>query len=376
VDVPCARVGGGQMSVNGQPQRLVFRADASSNIGTGHVMRCLTLADALRASGADSLFLCRPMEGDLIGAIRARGHRVRALPECAPHVAADWTGEDQVGDAECCSSALAHEPKADWFVVDHYGLDYIWESMMRPFCRRLMVIDDLADRAHDCDLLLDPGLGRCEADYADLLPPTATRLLGPQHALLRPEFAAHRTESLARRVTPALKRILVTLGGSDSENVTCKVLDALDSAPLPAGVEITVVMGPSAPWLDAVRLRASAMRAPTLVLSGVSNMARLMTDSDLAIGAAGSTAWERCCLGLPSIQMVLADNQREIANTLQASGAAPNLASAEEITPFLTHRLTSGSLTRWLRDVSNASAGIVAGDGVDYVRAWMEGQDA
>lgn len=352
------------MSVNSSPLRLVFRADASTRIGTGHVMRCLTLADELRASGAESLFLCRQMEGDLIGAIRARGHLVHPLPEFALQVAADWTNEDQVGDAEVCRRALAHEPQADWVVVDHYALNHIWESMMRPFCRRLMVIDDLADRAHDCDLLLDPGLGRCEADYTDLLPATATRLLGPQHALLRPEFAAHRAESLARRVTPALKRILVTLGGSDSENVTCKVLDALDSTPLPAEVEITVVMGPSAPWLEAVRLRASAMRAPTRVLSGVSNMARLMTDSDLAIGAAGSTAWERCCLGLPSIQMVLADNQAGAAAALSHYGAAlnlPELAAIGSTLPLFFDGLTPLKL----RDLSHRALLVIDGLGLE-----------
>ncbi|WP_323019469.1 UDP-2,4-diacetamido-2,4,6-trideoxy-beta-L-altropyranose hydrolase [Pararhodobacter sp.] len=309
--------------------RIIFRADASVRIGTGHVMRCLTLADALRERGAETLFLCRPLEGDLRRQIAARGHSVLALPTLAPGAGsasgstpADWLGTDQAGDAGDCLAVLAGAPAADWLVVDHYALGQEWERRLRPVCGRIMAIDDLADRVHDCDLLLDPGLGRVATDYDGLLPDGAVALLGPEYALLRPEFAAHRAASLARRAKPELRRVLVTLGGADIDNVTCRVLDALAASQLPDEVSITVVMGPSAPWLEAVRARAADMRFPVEVLVGVGNMAELMTESDLAIGAAGSTAWERCCLGLPTIQMVLADNQSGIARGLEASGMA------------------------------------------------------
>lgn len=318
---------------------VVFRTDASVQIGTGHVMRCLTLAEALRKGGAECLFLCRPHEGHLIQLIAERGHRVKTLPALSPgwtpkpappHAA--WLGVDQAADAADALRALEGERRAAWLVVDHYALDREWQTALRPACERLMVIDDLADRPHDCDLLLDPNIGRDEADYEGLLPDSARMLLGPGYALLRPGFAVHRSASLARRAQPVLRRLLVTLGGVDKDNTTCRVLDALDNAGLPKALEITVVMGPHAPWLGQVRARAETMRRPTRVLVGVSDMARLMTESDLAIGAAGSTAWERCCLGLPTIQLVLAENQRKIAEALERVGAATtvDIASLEK----------------------------------------------
>lgn len=361
--------------------RIVFRADASVRIGTGHVMRCLTLADALRERGAETLFLCRPLEGDLRRQIAARGHSVVGLPTLASGAGsgsapADWLGTDQAGDAGDCLAVLAGAPSADWLVVDHYALGQEWERRLRPVCGRIMAIDDLADRVHDCDLLLDPGLGRVAMDYDGLLPDGAVALLGPEYALLRPEFAAHRAASLARRAKPELRRVLVTLGGADIDNVTCRVLDALAASQLPDEVYITVVMGPSAPWLEAVRARAADMRFPVQVLVGVGNMAELMTESDLAIGAAGSTAWERCCLGLPTIQMVLADNQNGIAAALTATGGAIAVPTAEAIVPLLQDWQTTSSLGSVLSQMTLAAAAITNGDGARRTVTVMEMLDA
>lgn len=345
-------------------------------------MRCLTLADALAERGGTALFLCRPLEGDLIGVIAERGHRVKALPALASGdflaatKPAEWLGKDQAGDAMDCLVALDGEPRADWLVVDHYALDRGWEGRMRPVCTRLMVLDDLADRPHDCDLLLDPSLGRSDVDYADLLSPGAVQLLGPRHALLRPEFASHRAQSLARREAPVLGRILVTLGGMDSDNVTVRVLDALDDVALPEALEITVVMGANAPWLTAVRARAATMRRRTCVLAGVSNMAQLMTESDLAIGAAGSTAWERCCLGLPTLQLVLADNQKGVGAALASEGAAVSLLTVESVSSILAERIASGQVSQWLRDLSTAASKVVDGHGAVVVSSLMERCDA
>jgi len=185
-----------------------------------------------------------------------------------------------------------------------------------------MVIDDLADRPHDCDLLLDQSLGREAADYAGLLPPAATPLIGPGYALLRPEFARLRAASLARRERPVLRKLLVTMGGVDKDNATGRVLDALASCTLPDAVEITVVMGPQAPWLSEVRAQAAAMPVPTKVLVGVRDMAALMAESDLAIGGGGMTSIERCVLGLPTIIVIQAENQIRQAKDLERAGAA------------------------------------------------------
>jgi len=185
-----------------------------------------------------------------------------------------------------------------------------------------MVIDDLADRPHACDLLLDQTFGREATDYHPFVPAACRLLCGSQYALLRPEFAALRPYSLQRRAQPTLRELLITMGGVDKDNATGQVLQALRSCRLPADCRITVVMGATAPWLDEIRKEAQDMPWPTRVLVGVSDMAQLMADSDLAIGAAGATSWERCCLGLPTIMLVLAENQRKIAEELCEAGAA------------------------------------------------------
>ncbi len=292
-------------------------------------MRCLTLADALRQSGAQCTFICRPHSGHLLDMIVQRGHLAVALPTLSAtirHFVADpahlaWLGTDWQTDAQDTLRALEIQP-VDWLVVDHYALDRRWEQALRPHCQRLMVIDDLADRPHDCDVLLDQNLGRTANDYSGLLNSYTTTCIGPQFALLRPEFAQLRSQSLARRVNPQLKRLLVTMGGVDKDNATGQVLQALSACNLPSDLSITVVMGPHAPFLATVQQQAAQMQCPTQVLVGVSNMAQLMVDSDLAIGAAGSTSWERCCLGLPTFMLILAENQSGIATALEMAGAA------------------------------------------------------
>jgi len=299
--------------------RILFRADASLEIGTGHVMRCLTLAKALK--GAECTFACREHAGNLIDHIRDQGFEVLALPMGEP--SGDWLGANWQEDAAQTAAA----GPCDWLVVDHYALDARWEEAMRPHAARIMAIDDLADRPHECDLLLDQNLGRKPEDYQPHLGPDCPLLLGPAYALLRPEFAAWREKSLARR-GGGLNTLLITMGGVDQHNVTGDILAALKGSALPEGAEIKVVMGPHAPWLTEVQAAAAAMPSPCEVLVGVSNMAELMAGSDLAIGAAGGTSWERCCLGLPTLTLVLADNQREGAEALEASGAVVLLGDA------------------------------------------------
>jgi UDP-2,4-diacetamido-2,4,6-trideoxy-beta-L-altropyranose hydrolase len=342
-------------------------------------MRCLTLADALHAQGVQCHFLCRPHPGNLIDLIAARGHRVTELPALQGNVAlpsglahAAWLATDQASDATDCLAALVDTPATDLLVVDHYALDSEWERRMRPTAGLLMVLDDLADRSHDCELLLDPGIERVVADYDNLLPDQARLLIGPKYALLRPEFAEHRAVSLARRQTPQLRQILVTLGGADLDNVTGRVLDSLNISQLPDDVEVIVVLGGSATWQDAVRARAATMRLPVQVLEGVENMAELMTSSDLAIGAAGGTAWERCCLGLPTIQMVLAENQRDIGRALAKNGAAALVESAEEAIALLDDLVTTRKLSNWLHETSASASAIISGNGASEVLAIVE----
>ena len=359
--------------------KITFRVDASFHIGTGHVMRCLTLANALSANGTECHFICRAHEGNLIDFIRSKGHTAHALPVGAalPRSPADpahapWLGATQAEDAEACAPILAVQ-RPDWLIVDHYALDARWEHALAPHYRMLMVIDDLADRPHACDLLLDQTFGRDAADYRSLVPADCRLLCGSHYALLRPEFAALRPYSLQRRARPALCELLITMGGVDKDNATGQVLQALRTCPLPTDCRITVVMGTAAPWLDEVRTQANEMPWPTQVQVGVSDMAQLIADSDLAIGAAGATSWERSCLGLPTIMLVLAENQRKVAQGLEQSGGVRLIklgqSATNQISELLIPFIDNPTL---LLNMSHRAASVVDGLGVDAVMRQME----
>ena len=350
--------------------RIFFRTDAALQIGTGHVMRCLTLADALRDREAQCCFICREHPGNLIELIHQRGYDVHTLPynenwgvQDEGSALAAWLGGDWQMDVEQTKVGI-DDTVIDWLIVDHYALDRRWESSMRSHCRRLMVIDDLADRPHDCDLLLDQNLGRSQPDYVGLLHPDTTTLLGPQYALIRSEFAALRPQSLARRATNLqLKRLLITMGGVDTDNVTGKVLNALKVCTLPDDLHITVVLGPHAPWLADVEAQAAKMPRPTQVLVGVSNMAELIAKSDLAIGAAGGTALERCCLGLPSFVLVLAENQLAGAIALQNEGAIILLETCGDLAEYLGPSYSVQFAQQALKKLSITASTVTDGKG-------------
>lgn len=360
--------------------KIAFRADASLQIGSGHVMRCLTLADALKQKGAECHFLCREHPGHLLELVRGKGHVVHVLP-CEPESPIDrdgsahaaWLGATQEQDAQACLPILqALQP--DWLIVDHYALDISWEERLRPFCQRLMVIDDLADRPHGCDLLLDQNLGRQASDYAGLIPVQCTVLAGPQYALLRPEFAVLREYSLKRREQSRFQNLLITMGGVDEPNATGRVLEALKQCPLPDDLQINVVLGPKAPWLEQVQAIAVDMPWPTKVRVNVTDMAKCMADCDLAIGAAGSTSWERCCMGVPALMVVLAENQAAIGNALQLNGAAILIGAhadsgfEERCSTVLLELIRADGL---LRAMSKAAADVTNGAGSEKVARWL-----
>lgn len=373
----------------GLQMKVVFRADASLQIGTGHVMRCLTLADALAAKGAKCQFICRAHAGNLIGLIRGKGYVVHELPTVpradavALHPTASandlahshWLGATQAQDAEACASILAAQ-RPDWLIVDHYALDTRWERALAPHCRKLMVIDDLADRSHACELLLDQTFGREAADYQQLVPDACQLLCGSAYALLRPEFAALRPYSLQRRAQPALRELLITMGGVDKDNATGQVLQALRLCPLPADCRITVVMGATAPWLEEIRTNASDLPWPTRVLVGVSDMAQLMADSDLAIGAAGATSWERCCLGLPTAMVVLANNQRHAARLLEQVRAVRILDLAPNFQDDLIELIGYiNDNNNYLRQLCECSSQVSDGKGSERVAYWLTSKE-
>lgn len=359
---------------------VIFRTDASLEIGTGHVMRCLTLALGLWEKGASVSFLCREHDGNLIDLIRSHGFVVHALPLLSQDddteenpldpAHAVWLGCNWQIDVEHCNAVL-NDP-VDWIVIDHYALDYRWETAMRDKCQKMMCIDDLADRVHECDLLLDQNLGRTEDDYVELVSSGTKLLLGPQYALLRQEFADWRKASLKARIQPQLRHLLVTMGGVDNANVTEVILNTIDQARSIDLERITVILGPHAPWLDNVKKLASEMSASVTLLSSVNNMAELMAQCDLAIGAGGTTTWERCSLGIPTVLISLAENQNYISREVGKAGAAI-LCDVQDVEHELGNILRVISEPDCLQRLSWNASQITDGRGMQSVRQLLLG---
>jgi len=280
-------------------------------------MRCITLAEALRERGADCRFICRDFTGNLFDRIRQSGFEVFSLPaddgtdiiDLPPEQRAlahgYWLGVNYVIDAAQTIAALEGY-RCDWLIADHYALDHQWEAKLRPYCERIMVIDDLADRVHDCDMLLDQNFYQDrDRRYQELLPKQCKTLLGPSYLLLRPEFEKERQ---GLRVRDGLvKRMLVFFGGTDPKNQTRIVLAALKKMNIPR-IQVDVVVGHTNPNRYSIQERCDQLPGVTYHCN-VSYMAELIVNADLGIGAGGSTMWERIYLGLPTITVVCAENQ-------------------------------------------------------------------
>lgn len=346
---------------------FVFRTDASVQIGTGHVMRCLTLADALRDHGKQCSFICRPHEGHLLNLIAQRGHKAISL---APVESiwqnntnsltyAAWLGTDLATDAAQTLQAMGQQT-VDWLIVDHYALDRRWEEAMRPLCKRIMVIDDLANRLHDCDFLLDQNLGRCATDYNALVSGNCKILAGTEYALLRPNFAQ------LRNITPirqTLSRILVFFGGSDPTNETLKAVRGILMANGPWKVD--VVIGAQNPHRNIIEQIVGEHQETLELHIQTEHMAELMAAADLAIGASGTASWERCCLKLPSLICVLADNQSPIAEKLNNLGAVISLGESRSL-ESADYAIALTELSHaMLAQLSEKSGALVDGAGVN-----------
>lgn len=314
---------------------IVFRTDASLQIGSGHVMRCLTLAEELRQRGADILFICREYTGNLIDLIERKGYPAVRLkmsesaymPASGDVAHAAWLGVSWQQDAEAVIAALRDIHPA-WLIVDHYALERGWEEKLRPHVGKIMVIDDLADRPHDCDLLLDQNLYEgMETRYDNLAPNVCQKLLGPRYALIRPEFAVARKN--LRQRSGEVKRVIVFFGGVDPTNETSKAVYAL------AGISdrqfaVDVVVGSENPHKEQIQTLCSANKGFHYHCQ-VDNMAAMMAAADLAIGAGGTATWERCALGLPGLVVVLAENQVDLAVTGSHYGLFFSLGAAATV---------------------------------------------
>ncbi|MFC3801230.1 UDP-2,4-diacetamido-2,4,6-trideoxy-beta-L-altropyranose hydrolase [Cohnella sp. GCM10012308] len=304
----------------GRAGKAFIRADASVAIGTGHVMRCLALAERMRAAGLECRFVCRSLPNLMKALLEESGFPVSTL--------SGMTGVDaRETDAAETAAVLARYGPAEWLLVDHYGLGETWERRMRSYARRIAVIDDWTDRRHDCDLLLNANVYDDAAAFTQKahVPGHCVTFLGPGFALLRREF-----EQADSRIRDGrIRRLLVGFGGGDAVNLTGRTLEAL-ADPAFAALGADVVIGPGSP--HAPDIRANGGRLPGIRIHEWSGaMPALMAGADLAIGAAGISAWERCCLALPSLIVTAADNQEAGARYLGQCGAAVYMGRHDEI---------------------------------------------
>ena len=350
---------------------IAFRVDASSQIGTGHFMRCLTLADVLSQRGAQIRFISRHLLEHLQGLLLNKGYEFMMLESQANEnvdglAHSHWLGTTQQYDAdESCQ--LLSDRIWDWLVVDHYALDARWESKLRQIVKTILVIDDIADRLHDCDILLDQNYyADMDSRYTGKVPTDCRLLLGPHYALLRDEFRQWRQQVKPR--TGPVKKILVFFGGVDADNFTGLTIEALAGLGS-CGLQIDVVIGAQHPYREQIESACSEYMFSCYVQTD--RMAEFMAKADLAIGAGGSATWERCCLGLPAIVFSLADNQRDIVKGLDLIGAgqyidsqlvANSLALNDDILELIKNK-------NHLKSLSAKAYATTDGEGVDRVCA-------
>lgn len=299
-------------------------------------MRCLALAAVLRQRGFRSVFVCRSHEGNVSDAVEESGHMVVRLAVSDSHVRGDGqlVTQSPLGaawhiDAEETTAVIASlGERVAWLVVDHYAIAEQWELALRPFVARIMVIDDLGNRAHDCDILLDQNLhADSVALYRPLIASDTITFFGPKYAILRAEFD---DVGLVRRRDGSVHRILVFFGGVDVGNQAARVLRALEMLGN-ASPEATLVLGATNPHRRSVRDAARQIPYVTARVA-TDRMAQLIAAADIGIGTCGISAWERCALALPSLVTVSADNQRDDAKMLHARGACWNLGEAPAVT--------------------------------------------
>lgn len=337
-------------------------------------MRCLTLADVLAAKGARCRFIIRAHDGHLAGLIERRGFAADVLPLRQPPLPlsepgyAAWLGADWQIDAKETLAAMV-SGKPDWLIVDHYAMDRRWQAALRPHCGRILVIDDLADREHDCDLLLDQNvMAEAESRYDCLLPPSCGRMIGPRYALLHPAYADLHA-SMAVRQGP-IRRVILFFGGSDLPNVTAKALAAI--VPLLDGTfHLDVVITAASPHAAHIRRQADGLTNVTLHES-LPTLSPLISAADLAIGAGGATSLERCCLGVPSIIVTLAANQRPGAAELHRRGLVEWLGDESEVSADALAAAVGAALNKGCDEVmSRRCLELLDGRGAERVAGWL-----
>lgn len=357
--------------------KTAIRVDSSTVIGSGHLMRCLTLAERMRKEqNAEVHFISRDLEGNLHEKIKEAGFFLHVLPRHALDESltgyAAWLTVSKEQDAkETLDCVTTQFQRLNWLIVDSYALDEVWEKMLRPYVGKIVVIDDLANRKHDCDALLDQNFYLdMEHRYDGLVPSVCKKFLGPQYALLREEF--YEEKKHARERTGKVKNILVFYGGSDSTNETMKALRALVRMER-KDIAVQVVVGGGNPHKN--EIKTFCKRYPWMEYAcQVNNMAERMNIADLSIGAGGTTTWERCFLGLPAIVTAVAENQEDGCLICASKGLFAYLGRWAEVDEeIIIKALQKAFLAKELQDMQqNCRLGQVAESSSLFFRLFGE----
>lgn len=338
---------------------IVFRVDSSTQIGAGHLMRCLTLANELKNRGFSVEFICGDLFGNLISEINFPVFKLSKNSNFkSSNSYLKSLGSTQENDAIQTIKVITKN--TDLLVVDNYALDNIWHQKLRPYAKKIMVIDDLADKKFDCDILLNQNLGIERKNYKNKIPVSCQLLLGCDYALLRREFSEFRKKAFKKRKnTKKIKNLLISLGGSDVENITYQILQQLGNE-----YNIVVVLGKESPHNNLIINYAKNKNIKVIV--NAHNMAELMFNADLSIGASGSTNWERLCLGLPSLVLTIAENQKVFSKNLDKLGLIRLIGDSSNKNSLRKINQIISSITN-LSDWSEKCFNSCNGDGVNKV---------
>lgn len=361
-----------------ESSNFFFRVDSSFKIGSGHVIRCLTLAEGLARRGASCTFISRSLPGNLCHHIRSKGFICLELPSDGSIDRASCKSNDVLRHShflgvswEQDASETSHILEGlcvDWLIIDHYGICSLWEVEVRKcMTGKVMVIDDLADRAHECELLLDQNLGADTSLYKALIPQTCLTLFGPKYALLRPEFKTYRDISLKRRANGDLEHIVVNFGGGDPNNYILRTLEAFQALDNLDDIQISIIFGALADITPRHRELVAQIPHEITLFQTVDNMAEILASSDLVIGAAGVSSWERCSLGVPSVVFSTAFNQDKISSNLSKAEAAFVMEVDDFINGKLAKLITSLVQSDTLKHYSQNASLITDGCGLDKV---------
>lgn len=354
---------------------IAFRADASPQIGSGHIIRCLTLANGLRQQNNRCVFLCKALPDYLQNILQSAGHPIIHIPSSTerpstaknPLKHASWLEGSQEDDANACIRLIKqHDLHFQDIIVDHYAIDHRWQTHMRPYCERIGVIDDLYDRRHDTDWLIDQNAGHTAEHYASITPTQTQLFIGTDYALIRPEFAQQREAARTRRKqTQNIHHVVIFYTSNPSLELLKTTLRAFINIKTP--LKVTCLTGQThihdKPLIDLVKMN----QQHAIELKAYEpNMHTMLLEADLAIGAAGSSSWERCTLGLPALLTILAENQETLAQAQHQQGNAINLGHvstlsenkiSENIQRLMNHR------PQW-QSMSEAAFNLCDGNGI------------